>query len=335
MKQLHLLPAMGATRTKRCSHSLRPNCERMEDRFVMSTVLPDVQLHAALLASSAKPQQPALTATAISPTATMVPMCPWVIDHPGTNGNGTYKVINGTVFGSGGPKYTDVHQGGIGDCWLLSSLAEAASRAPRDITRMFTDLGAYMENGVKVECYSVQFYDKLGRAHSVIADNELPVNSSGQLVYDQVYGSVLWVALAEKAYIQADALGYVQSNTTNINTYNNISNGAPTWALSAITGHPASYATINITTIDQVFRSGNLVVLVTGATTTSSLIVPGHAYALIGDTCNVGSMPYTIYNPWGLGSYVTYAGHQVYGGTFYCNGAFVKQNWVQEQWALA
>ena len=44
-----------------------------------------------------------------------------------------YSNVNGTLFGPNGPSYLDVEQGGVGDCWLMASLAEVAARDPADV----------------------------------------------------------------------------------------------------------------------------------------------------------------------------------------------------------
>src|SRR5271157_3648072 len=265
--------------------------------------------------------------------------CPWVIDHPvavDTNGQSYhYAVVNGTLFGSNGPVYTDVHQTIIGDCWLLASFAEAAARAPQDITRMFTDLGTYMENGVQVHVWSVNFYDTTGVSRSVIVDNKLPVNSSGNTMSDEVDNGVLWVALAEKAYIQAAALGYVTIDNPADNSYMSINGGYPYYALAAITGHQATDVSIDAFGIDYAFSVGDLVVLYTGSTTSSSLIEPGHAYAVINDD-PTATWQYTVDNPWNAGTYTTDdSGNTVYGSTFYCDADFINANWVDQNCAKA
>ena len=61
-------------------------------------------------------------------------------------------------------------------------------------------------------------------------------------------------------------------------------NGAfPYYALAAITGQQATDVSIDASGIDYAFSVGDLVVLYTGSTTSSSLIEPGHAYAVIND----------------------------------------------------
>jgi len=286
------------------------------------------------------------TTWANSQSATTFPALPLAsepfpgdIDHPvadDTNGNYyNYAVVNGTLFGPNGPAYTDVHQTIIGDCWLLASFAEAAARAPQDITRMFTDLGTYMENGVQVHVWSVHFYNNSGALTSVIVDNELPVKSDGNTMSDQVVNGVLWVALAEKAYIQAAALGYVTIDNPADDSYMSINGGFPYYALAAITGNQATDVSIDASGIDYAFSVGDLVVLYTGSTTSSSLIEPGHAYAVINDD-PTATWQYTVDNPWNAGTYTTDdSGNTVYGSTFYCDAGFINANWVDQDCATA
>ena len=272
-------------------------------------------------------------------SATTPPMtCPWDIDHPvadDSNGNYyDYAVVNGTLFGSNGPVYTDVQQTNIGDCWLLASFAEAAAKAPQDIQRMFTDLGTYMENGVQVHVWSVHFYDTTGVSRSVIVDNELPVTSSGKTMSDNVLNGVLWAALAEKAYIQAAALGYVTINKPADDSYMSIWGGDPSYALAAITGHQATDVNIDASGIDYDFSVGDLVVIGTGSTTSSSLIVPDHCYAVINDN-PTATWQYTVFNPWNAGTYTTDGDTTVYGSTFYCDAGFINANWSDQASAEA
>ncbi len=285
------------------------------------------------------------TTWANSQSATTFPALPLAsepfpgdIDHPvadDANGNYyNYTVVNGTLFGPNGPVYTDVHQGLLGDCWLLASFAEAAARAPQDITRMFTDLGTHMENGVQVHVWSVNFYDTTGVSRSVIVDNELPVNSSGNTVFDEVSNGVLWVALAEKAYIQAAALGYVSLSNPANDSYMSLNDGYAGYALAAITGNQATAVSIDASGIDYDFSVGDLVVILTGSTTSSSLIVPDHFYAVINDN-PTATYQYTVYNPWGAGTYFTDGGTTVYGSTFYCDAGFINANWIDQQFAEA
>ena len=125
-----------------------------------------------------------------------------VVDHPAADT--AYSPVSGSLFGANGPSYLDVQQGALGDCWLLASLAEVAARDPSDIRNMFTYDGTTMENGSVVGLYTVRFFDNAGAPEYVTVDTELP---SGGGYYDQPVNGVLWVALAEKAYAEANGAG--------------------------------------------------------------------------------------------------------------------------------
>src|SRR5579862_1819590 len=56
------------------------------------------------------------------------------MDHPVASGN--YTNVVGNLFVNGTPSYLNVHQGQVGDCWLLASLAEVAAREPSVIKNM-------------------------------------------------------------------------------------------------------------------------------------------------------------------------------------------------------
>ena len=254
------------------------------------------------------------------------------ITHPAANG--TYEIYPGTLFGpTGGPVYTDVHQinSAAGDCWLLASLAEAAARDPQLIVNMFTDLGNYNENGNEVHLWNVHFYNSSGQSTSVTVDNEFPtgcnlINSPNYPTYDQIYGGVLWVALAEKAYVQAQAMGYVtdalnsEMTLTNTPDYGGLNEGDPAWALQAITGHTATDTPPTLSAADEILLPLNsyLVVVETGPTQPPSpQISSNHTYAVVGFLWSAtNNMPFELFNPWNDGDY-TAAGQ--YGCVFDCS----------------
>lgn len=247
------------------------------------------------------------------------------IDHP--LASATYTVVNGSLFGPNGPVYTDVHQGAVGDCWLLASLAEVAARNPNDIRNMFTYTGQTVQNGSTVDLYSVRYFDSGNVARYVTVDNMLP---QGGGLYDRVTGGVLWVALAEKAYAQANGKGYVTTSHLGVDSYSALDSGYPSWALQAITGKSASSFAINPTNIAAAWNAGKLIVLGTGATPASSYIVPGHAYAVVGYNPS-SSMPFQEYNPWGTDSSGWALGrpNQIYG-LFRANSTFMSKNFVSQ-----
>jgi uncharacterized protein YccT (UPF0319 family) len=242
-----------------------------------------------------------------------------------------YSDVTGTLFGGNGPSYLDVQQGYVGDCWLMSSLAEVAVRDPSDIQSMFTYKGTGTDNGDTVGVYSVRLYDTSGAAHYMTVDTELP---DGGQYYDQVTNGVLWVALAEKAYAEANGRGWVETQYVGQDSYSALNGGYPSWALQAITGKSASDIAINPTDAAAAWNSGKFVVLCTPPNPSNEYIVGDHAYAMVGYNAS-SSTPFTMYNPWGTdangdGWYGgLYNGHQVYG-QFNASAATIAANFDLE-----
>ncbi len=236
------------------------------------------------------------------------------------------------LFNNNEPSYLDVDQGAVGDCWLVASLAEVAARDPQDIKNMFTPDKTTVDNGATVGLYTVRLFSSNGSAFDVEVDTELP--SAGEY-YDHVDNAlgtqVLWVALAEKAYAEANSLGYVTTNNEYQDSYNALGGGDPSWALQAITGKSASDYSINPTNVVTAWNSGQLVVLCTG-TPTSSYIVGDHCYAMVGYNASSGE-PFEVFNPWGTNSSgwapSTYNGNPVYG-LFTASAAFISQNYDEQ-----
>ena len=250
-----------------------------------------------------------------------------------------YSPVSGSLFGANGPTYLDVHQGAVGDCWLLASLAEVAVRNPSDIRNMFTDLGSITENGSVVELYKVRFFNSAGAPWYVTVDTELP---SGGGYYDRVTNGVLWVALAEKAYAEANGAGYVTTQYVGLDYYVALDGGDPSWALQAITGKPPSDYSINPTNIAAAWNAGRLIVLDSSTNAGDNLIVghfdaqgkaETHSYAMIGYNAS-SSTPFELYNPWGLSSVVghtsSYNGHQVYDGPFWLGSNLISQDFAAQ-----
>ena len=239
------------------------------------------------------------------------------VNHPAAAT--AYALVNGTLFGTNGPSYLDVQQGKVGDCWLLASLAEVAARDPQDIRSMFTADGTTVENGSAVRLYNVRFYNSAGIAEYVTVDTELP---SGGAYYDQPASGVLWVALAEKAYAQANGAGYVTTSSEGSDSYAALNGGWPSWALQAITGNSTSNVASNASNVAAAWNAGQLVVLTT-STPANSEIVGDHCYAVVNYTAS-NSNPYEVYNPWGI---KTAAADGVYG-LFSANANFLSQNFT-------
>jgi hypothetical protein len=271
------------------------------------------------------------TSWATSQGAT-TPSSATTIDHPAAAA--AYTPATGSLFGSGGPSYLDVQQGEVGDCWLMASLAEVAARDPADIQGMFTAAGTTVENGSTVSLYTVRLYNSAGVAGYFTVDTELP---AGGAYYDQATSGVLWAALAEKAYAQANGAGWVTSASVGSDSYNALNGGDPAWALQAITGKPASDYSINPTNLAAAWNAGQLVVLGSSPNANDNLVVGDsqgtHAYAVVSYNAS-SSTPFELYNPWGIssvvGSTVSYNGKQVYGGPFYASAALIAQDFAAQ-----
>jgi Calpain family cysteine protease len=223
------------------------------------------------------------------------------------------------------PSYLDVDQGDVGDCWLLAGLAEVAARDPQDIEDMFTYDGTTVVKGATVGLYTVQFFNSNGSAFDVEVNAELP--AAGEY-YDFVTNGlgtqVLWVALAEKAYAEANSVGYVTTSHKDVGGYNGLNGGDPSWALQAITGNSASDKKINPSHVATAWGSGDLVVLTTSKPR-SSHILGDHCYAVV-DYSASGVKPYEAFNPWGADDSGLVPGFHRYYGVFSARAAFISRN---------
>ncbi|MFB2770746.1 C2 family cysteine protease [Pelatocladus sp. BLCC-F211] len=213
-------------------------------------------------------------------------------DRPTTSYN--YQYANGSLF-QNGITYQDIEQGSINDCFFLTGLAATAFRSRNMIENMFIDNGD--------QTFTVRFYNH-GIADYVTVDRYLPTNQEGYFIYasqGNYYGNSdneLWVALAEKAYAQLNASGWIYQDNTN--SYNGINNGGyVSDALTNITGLKTSLANLlNFNSVVNAFNSGQMIGLSTKSTVVDANIIASHAYALVG--YNSSTQMFTLFNPWGL-----------------------------------
>jgi hypothetical protein len=149
------------------------------------------------------------------------------VDVDGTNFSVNYSASSKPLFSTSGPSMNDINQGYLGDCYLLSSLAEVANLNSSDITSMFSSNGN--------NTYGVRFYVN-GKADYVTVNASL---ADGGSIFNNGGGDV-WASLAEKAYAQLQASGAVTGNSISGNSWTAIGNGgAPEMALEEITGATA------------------------------------------------------------------------------------------------
>jgi hypothetical protein len=139
----------------------------------------------------------------------------------------SYSAVANPVFGTAGPTMNDINQGYLGDCFLLSSLAEVAKQDPSLIQSMITNNGD--------NTYGVRFFVD-GTAEYVTVNDDL---ADGGTEFNSA--TDIWASLIEKAYAQIQASGVITGNTINDgNSFSTIANGgAPEYALEEITGASA------------------------------------------------------------------------------------------------
>ncbi len=233
-------------------------------------------------------------------------------DHPDASYSGltvTYMAASGTLFGSGGPKYTDVHQGAVGDCYFVATLGEIALRSPSAIQNMF------IANGDGT--YTVRFLQN-GVAHYVTVDNQLPTYYGGYFLYANMGGfysdstNVLWVALAEKAYVQMNEVGWLRPAAWGggVNAYSGIEGGYFGDVVHQVENHGCTDYYVNgasdATTLNNAWTSGKQIGFASKSTPASSQIVGDHQYVVVG--YNNSTQTVTLFNPWGINNGSQYPG---------------------------
>lgn len=214
-----------------------------------------------------------------------------------------YEKAEGRLFASS-IKYTQVMQGALADCYLLAPLAEAAKRRPNLIRRMFIDNG----DGT----FTVRYFQG-SQAQFVTVDRFLPVDHRGRLIFaskgadPNSRSTILWVALAEKAYVQMNESGWLRrgSEGSGENSYQAISFGSSTRALRQIGGVPARENLLgsrrgSFATFLKHYRAGQLITFASRDQQFVPIIAEKHAYAVI--AVNARRQIVTLYNPWGFTS---------------------------------
>lgn len=226
------------------------------------------------------------------------------LDRPNAQYSGltvTYATAAGSLFGSGGPQYTDVHQGAVGDCYFVGALAEIAQESPSAITSMFTING----DGT----YGVRFYQN-GVGRYVTVDSLLPTYSGGYLLYAGMgshassSSNVLWVALAEKAYVQMNEAGWLRPAAWGggVNSYAGIAGGMFSDVTRQVANRTASTMWVNgssdAAALNNAVTSHKFVGFASMGTPGDSRIVGNHQYIVT--AYNNTTKTVTLFNPWGI-----------------------------------
>ena len=214
---------------------------------------------------------------------------------------------------------TDIHQGSLGDCYLMAALGAIANTQPAVINNMFTA----NSNGT----YGVTFYKTGAPIYSTV-NTSLAINSSGKLALagdvNKSLTGELWVSLAEKAYTQLNTQFDVDNNGSQWNGENSyqaiegglaqaikqVANLNYRYYSSYYTGFGDSYdsgefkstaaATYKQTLISGL-NAGAIGWIGSWGNTTGSNgkqeFVAGHAFMLLG--YNASTDKFIVRNPWG------------------------------------
>jgi hypothetical protein len=200
---------------------------------------------------------------------------------------------------------TDIYQGNLGDCFLLSSFGEIAITSSSTISSMITQ----NSNGTEtVKLYSFQSV-KVGHSTIVqlVQTNETVSNSFNAGTVDtytfsgqDVVGGVkeIWPQILEKAFAQ---LGGGYSSIAN--------GGSPVTAMEELTGKAATWYTPTqlgssqtqiVANFNSLIKAGDMIVLDTSVNNSTYGLYGDHAYMFDG-LVTVGSTTYVkALNPWGF-----------------------------------
>lgn len=202
----------------------------------------------------------------------------------------------GKLWGSSGPKLSDISQGLIGDCYMLAAFTSAAAREGM-VEKLLRDNG----DGT----FTATFQERpLGsfryKPVEVTVDARLYVNKDGVPLYAGVKKDALWVAVLEKAFAQW------QGNFQKVGMGSE--NG---FALSALTGRVSTTDSLwGRKDHDRVFAKvkkaldeGRLVMAGTYADEDrerypGSGLISCHAYAVLSTREEGGKQYVTLRNPW-------------------------------------
>ncbi|MBX9579176.1 MAG: hypothetical protein K2X87_02620 [Gemmataceae bacterium] len=214
-----------------------------------------------------------------------------------------YQGTAGSLFVRG-PAASDIDQGGLGDCYLMTALGAIARQDPDRIEDMFADNG----DGT----FTVRFFDGED-AEYVTVDRRLPVDGSGDLVFagdgrdaDDATNE-LWVALAEKAYAQLNESGWTGQDGTNsykgvvgVAGSDGIDGSNTGVAMQHVAGVSASYHGMYWTSfadVREAFDAGRAIAFGTVDEPPNGDVVGSHAYIMVG--YDAATQRIILRNPWG------------------------------------
>ena len=206
------------------------------------------------------------------------------------------ETINRDLFLPTDPDLSTFHQGRLGDCYLLSTIAAEAHRSPKALRSMIHPLvtGGFevvFGNGQKIK---VEF----------ITDSELLLGAK----LDSKHGS--WLAVLEKAYgiLRQRTRAKKENkpvNSSEVVPIATLSGGSAAPVIALLTGHQAASQSLNKSgkreqlhnLLVDLTRKRRLICLSTHNDNHPPGIVNNHVYALLAYDAELRKA--TIFNPWG------------------------------------
>lgn len=213
----------------------------------------------------------------------------------------SYGTVNGDLFidGAGdaaGIDPSDVNQGGIGDCYYLSSLAAISRKDPDYIKNRMRQND---DGTISVDFYQKkhwwEFWKKDFSKKTVTIDDAFPLDKNGAPVFaqpgDKASNGKLetWVMAMEKAYAQFRG------------NYNDIASGGwPQDSMEQLTGKKSQTFSASSVTLEQIAdwdKKGYAITMASKKSAPNKDVVSLHAYYLKG--VDLENKTITCGNPWG------------------------------------
>jgi hypothetical protein len=182
----------------------------------------------------------------------------------------------------------------------MAAFAEFAQHYSAGVTNMF------IVNGDGT--YTVRFYNQ-SSAEYVTVDSYLPTDTGGYLKYasrGKAFNdptNELWVALAEKAFVQLNEMGWARAGLAGNgeNSYSSIGSGGVGGGLTVLNGQSTVYTMADPSTFTQfvsAYNANKMIGFASKLTPASPTIAANHAYTVV--SYDATNQTVTLFNVWGI-----------------------------------